>query len=108
MKTFTTRVVHKLTAYHWRYDRDQSYNKLGICSCGWKAKFMRDSPKDYLRKSKCIFGHKWGEPEPMEIGELFKKDDGTWTSTLDEGDGGIIVGYMKQCDRCFRCNIRDV
>lgn len=92
-------VKHKLTAEHWRRNRKPRSTVLGICSCGWKNKLFRSSLRTRARKVMCVFGHKWEDPEPIEVGPVYE-ENGEWVSGIDRGEGYTF--HMRQCERCYK------
>jgi hypothetical protein len=87
-------VGHKLTAYHWRYNRHHAATKLGGCSCGWHARFMRPSLLQRLRTTCCALtvGHDWGDPDPIHTGPVgFEESEDT------------LIGHVVQCESCGKC-----
>lgn len=86
-------VKHKLTAYHWRYDRGDGPAALAICECGWKCRLFRKSPRDHLRRVHCLLrGHDWGESEPVLVGPAGAPDEEM-----------TLIAMQRQCDRCWKC-----
>lgn len=92
-------IKHKLTAYHYRKDKKEPYS-LAICSCGWNCSSFRRRKRQTklrgLRKLCWLRGHKWGEWDAVEAGPL----------DFEDGEG-IIVGWYRQCDRCWNCENRE-
>lgn len=85
------KVTHRLTAYHWRSDRRSTGTVLGICSCGWRARFMRPSMTTRLRRVVCLFrGHRWDDPEPIMVGPAGAPDDQFES-----------IGDLTMCDYCW-------
>lgn len=47
-------------------------------------------------------GHKWGDWDDTEVGDIYEDEEGHYKSTIDDGEGESI-GSMRQCERCWRC-----
>ncbi len=84
------RVWHTLTAYHWRRNRRLVASTLGICGCGWTARFLRPGWRDRLRESVC--DHEWGERQEKHAGPV------GFDESLD-----TVIGTFRQCEKCARC-----
>lgn len=83
---------HKLTAYHWRYDRRKS-TSLAICTCGWNCRAFRPGVKLRLKGLVCrVIGHNLGEVETAEAGPI----------DFEEGEGDVMWRF-RQCERCYQC-----
>lgn len=93
------RVRHKLTAHHWRHNRCSNGTTLGICSCGWHARFLRrvqwTTRWRKVTRLCWLRGHVWGERNEMHTGPVgFEESEDTF------------MGANHQCDRCYE--IEDV
>lgn len=86
------RIGHKLTAFHWRYNRAHDASSLAICTCGWRDKVLRKNLSDRRREAVCLIrGHIWGELEISEVGPV----------DFEDGEGEFSMSTV-QCDRCYK------
>lgn len=99
------RIKHILTAYHLR-DKFSGGTFIAICDCGWENRVFRRSLTGRARTLKCIFGHRWEDWYPVEVGGVYLDDAGEWVSEIDEGNGEVVF-YSRQCDRCWKCETKD-
>lgn len=89
------RMRHRLTAYHWRRDNlSDCGTVIGICSCGWKARFIRKiewTTRWRMVTQLCwLRGHDWDDWDEVHAGPVgFEESPET------------LLGVSRQCERCY-------
>jgi hypothetical protein len=80
--------------------------RLAICHCGAAVGVFGKIRRRTIRRSLLLCswrGHDWDEATPVEIGDIVEDEDGHYHSTCDDLDIDTVVGYMRQCQRCYKC-----
>lgn len=92
------RVLHTLTAHHWRHDHGPSRTKIMYCSCGWQCRFVRRHKRaTHLRaitKLCWLRHHDWSDPDEVHAGPV----------GFEESADSLLC-TTRQCSRCYTVKV---